>query len=68
MISRYELWFFEPAERKLMKCRYTCSGCFSNMAGSLTIIAIALAIQEMVANWTSMMVSHRSIKARTVDL
>lgn len=38
------------------------------MAGSLTITVIALAIQEMVASWTSMTVSHRSIKARIVDL
>lgn len=51
-----------------MKCRFTCSGCFSSMGGSLTITAIALAIQEMVASWRSTMVSHRSIKARIVDL
>lgn len=38
------------------------------MAGSLTITGIALAIQEMVASWTSMMVSHRSMEADLVDL
>lgn len=38
------------------------------MAGSLTITGIALVIQEMVASWTSMMVSHRSIEADLVDL
>ncbi len=50
-----------------MGCRYICSDCFSNMAGSLTIIGIELAIREMVASWTSMTVSHRSIKAHIVD-
>ena len=41
-----------------MKFRSTCSGYFLSMAGSLMIIEIALAIQEMVANWISTMVFH----------
>ena len=51
-----------------MKCRSTCSGYFWNMAGSLTIIEIALATQETVVNRISTMVFHHCIEAQVNDL